>query len=245
MDNSYSNLYIVIPCYGSKEPLSDTLNKIPFDELKNKSCTTNVLIIATPDFNDSVPDLSKLKQIHPNIEMIIEKERGYGRAYKTGFEYLKTKEFEYIITGDADGTYALEDIPSILEQMNGSTNLFMNAGRLKKYKQGAFSRRNLVGNHLLTWGTRVLFLTKMNDSQSGMWIFQKQVLDIINLDKLGNGMEFSAQIKVYAIRNKLIKYDELETNYYPRIGSTPQLRWLKDAVRVAWKTFLFRFKKIN
>jgi len=206
---------------------------------------TKVLIIATPNEEKKLPDLESLRNINSHVKMIVENRRGYGRAYKSGLKYLKSKNPDLIITGDADGTYPLEFLPNLISQTNGKFNEFYNVGRLKNYSKGALSRRNLFGNRLLTWGTRILFLNRMNDSQSGMWLFKKDVLTKIDLDKLGNGMEFSVQIKLYTMRHKQLTYNELESTYYPRVGNTPQLRWFRDAVRVAWKTFLFRFKRIN
>jgi hypothetical protein len=76
----------------------------------------------------------------------------------------------------------------------------------------------------------------VHDSQSGMWVFERQVLSKMRLDS--NGMAFSEEIKIEAIRCKEIGFREISINYSQRVGEKKLQPW-RDGIR----NILFLFKK--
>jgi len=238
---------VLIPSYGIEEPIQHTLNLLADIKLDPKMLS--VIIINTPDERNNRLSIDNFPEYKFNLEVIIEEKNGYGVAYKTGIAYIRDKYMnnnDYIvITSDADGTYSLDLTQELTSIFITSRKDFLTVGRLKLYQSDAFSRRNRLGNILLTWGTELLYFRRITDSQSGMWIFNKKFTELIDLEKLGDGMEFSVQIKLFALGKKEIRYGEIEAPYYPRAGNQPQLRWFKDAIRVALKTFTFRFRRLN
>ena len=207
-----------------------------------------MILICTPNSEGKVLQEKDFEKYKFKVKILIEKRRGYGRAYKSGMENLLDTNLEnnyLVITGDADGTYPFELSNELINIFNLSKLDFLNCGRLKLLQKGSMSFRNLIGNYLLTFGIEVLFLRKINDSQSGMWIFNKKFVEKIMFHKLGDGMELSFQIKVMAIRLKNIVYGETEVPYFKRIGNEPQLRWFRDALRIVFKAIKFRFIKIS
>jgi hypothetical protein len=85
---------------------------------------------------------------------------------------------------------------------------------------------NRVGNWVLSLAAKVLFKTKFNDSQSGMWIFRRRVLRDIMPNS--DGMPFSEEIKVRASLN-VDRVEEVIVPYVRRKGST-KLRILRDGL---------------
>ena len=68
--------------------------------------------------------------------VVDEPRRGYGRAYKTGFEKASG---EYIATLDADMTYPAYEIPSLLEMLEKENLDFITTNRFANMAQGAMS----------------------------------------------------------------------------------------------------------
>ncbi len=61
--------------------------------------------------------------------------------------------------------------------------------------------QNRIGNWILSLTMSVLFFRWVHDSQSGMWVFERQVLSkMCALRDNVNGMAFSEEIKIEAIR---------------------------------------------
>src|SRR3989339_868369 len=81
------------------------------------------------------------------------------------------------------------------------------------------------------YGARVVFnlLSGRNvkDSQSGMWVFKKEVLDKIKLKS--GGMSLSEEIKMEIILHEDIKFLEVPISYNKRVGET-KLRRAKDGL---------------
>jgi hypothetical protein len=82
---------------------------------------------------------------------------------------------------------------------------------------------NQLGNHILTLGTQILFFKAVKDSQSGMWVFKRDCLKHLRLTS--DGMPFSEEIKIEAIRSKHVKFAEHHIKYGDRIGDIKLDKW--------------------
>ncbi len=87
---------------------------------------------------------------------------------------------------------------------------------------------NKIGNGLLTFASLMLFMRGIKDSQSGMWIFKSSIYPL--LDPKSDGMPFSEEIKIAAIRQPEVRFDECHINYHPRIGEVKLDKW-RDGFR--------------
>ena len=160
-----------------------------------------------------------------------EPRRGYGRAYKSGFEAAKG---EIIATLDADCTYPAEDIPSLCDLLLKEGLDFITTNRFASMEEGAMSGMHRFGNKLLTTTSRILFKVKFKDSQSGMWVIRKSILT--ELDIRDDGMPFSEEIKIEAFSK--VHSKEVPIVYRKRVGEVKLSSW-KDG----WKNFKFLWKK--
>jgi hypothetical protein len=88
-------------------------------------------------------------------------------------------------------------------------------------EKGAMRTKHRVGNWVLSTATRLLFRVRVRDSQSGMWVFRRAVLDVIELESLG--MAMSEEIKIEAFRKARAK--EVPITYRVRIGEVKLNSW--------------------
>ena len=70
--------------------------------------------------------------------------------------------------------------------------------------------------------------TGIRDSQSGMWVYRSSVYQKMRLTS--DGMPFSEEIKIEAIRAKDIRFGEYPVNYHPRVGEVKLDKW-RDGLR--------------
>ena len=187
------------------------------------------------DFEVLIVDLSKdrTREIATSkgARVVDEPRRGYGRAYKSGFEAATG---DIIATLDADCTYPAEDIPKLMEMLQAEGLDFITTDRFAAMEEGAMSGMHRFGNKVLTLTSRVLFKVKFHDSQSGMWVFHKECLS--KLDLSDDGMPFSEEIKIEAFRK--LRAKEVPIVYRKRVGDVKLSSW-KDG----WKNFKFLWKK--
>jgi glycosyltransferase involved in cell wall biosynthesis len=145
--------------------------------------------------------------------------RGYGLAYKTGFLAAKG---DFIVTGDADGTYPVELAPQLLATMDERGLDFVSCSRFPLQRWDSMERLNTFGNRAISaWGS-VIHAHYFRDLLSGMWIFRKSVLSELRL--MTNGWNFSAEIKLEAAYKLGKRFAELHIPYQDRVGMTHNVR---------------------
>lgn len=168
--------------------------------------------------------------------VIDEPRRGYGRAYKTGFEKAQG---DIIATLDADCTYPAEDIPGLVKMLDEEELDFITCDRLSKLEKGVMSRKHRLGNWILKVTTNLLFGMHIKDSQTGMWVFRKEILNKIELTS--DGMPLSEEIKIEAW-TKGLKTKEVPIIYRMRKGEVKLQSW-KDGFKNLKFLFRKKFKK--
>jgi len=187
------------------------------------------ILVVDGDSRDETRELAG----RAGAEVIIEPRRGYGRAYKTGFAHATG---EIIATADADLTYPVEDIPELVGVLQEENLDFITTNRFACIEKGAMPLHNRIGNGVLTLTTRLLFGINIHDSQSGMWVFKKDILDglMLRSDK----MSFSEEIKVEACHFARLRYREMPIKYRPRMGEIKLRVW-----RDGFQNLLYLIKK--
>ncbi|MCJ2532735.1 MAG: glycosyltransferase family 2 protein, partial [Candidatus Thermoplasmatota archaeon] len=164
--------------------------------------------------------VDRTKEIATSLGAVVidEPRRGYGRAYRTGFENAKG---DFIATLDADMTYPATDLPGLVDMLDAEGLDFITTNRFARMEKGAMKTKHRVGNWVLSTATRLLFRVRVRDSQSGMWVFRRSVLDVVDLESLE--MAMSEEIKIEAFRKARAK--EVPITYRVRIGEVKLNSW--------------------
>ena len=211
--------------------MGKTIDSINFDYFKKNKWNLEIIVI-DGDSKDKTREIAKKR----GAKIIIEKRKGYGRAYKTG---IPKATGDIIVTGDADATYPFEKIHGYIQLLIDENLDFITTDRFAELKHGSMSIKHYFGNLILATALRVLFLINIRDSQSGMWIFKKEVINKIQpLEDFNDGMPFSEEIKIEMFSNKNVKTKEIPSRLYAREGNV-KLQSFTDG----WKNFKFLFKK--
>jgi glycosyltransferase involved in cell wall biosynthesis len=217
---------VVIPALNEEESIGHVLREIPIGALLSMGYETEVMVID----NGSKDKTGYIARQH-GATVIIQPVRGYGNAYKAGFANASG---DIIATGDADLTYPFEDLPEIIQKMQKENLDFISTDRLKYISSEVMTSSHIFGNKMLTTITKLLFNLPFVDSQSGMWIFRREIWD--ELDVRSSGMPFSQELKIEAhIRG--FKCAEVPIKYRPRTGET-KLSTFKDGSKVLSQIFL-------
>jgi len=208
---------IIIPTLNEANGVRKVINEIPREELRDAGYDVEVIVVdgGSTDGTDKV-----VKELGAHV--VYELKKGYGRAYKTGFSIAKG---DIIVTLDGDASYSPKVIPQLLKIMRDFDLDFITTRRISS--PGAMSLINKVGNLILTLVSKILFRINLEDSQSGMWMFRREVLrDIMPWD---DGMAFSEEIKIKAFLCRKKVY-ECPIPYYRRVGKV-KLKKLRDGIR--------------
>jgi hypothetical protein len=215
-----NRITVVIPCLNEEAGIRDVLEALP-------SFVDEAIVVD----NDSTDRTREVAETHGAI-VVAELNRGYGRAYKKGFAHATG---DIIVTLDGDHSYPVDALSYLLEAFLHSRVGFLSASRLPLLDRNAMGWKNLLGNRMLSIVMSVLCFRWVSDSQSGMWVFRRSAVDKMNL--ISDGMAFSEEIKIEAIRNVDIGFREIFINYSQRRGETKLHIW-RDGFQNLW--FLFR-----
>jgi glycosyltransferase involved in cell wall biosynthesis len=216
---------VVIPALNEEQGIGPVLREIPISRLMDMGYETEVMVVD----NGSKDRTRHIARQH-GATVIIQPVRGYGNAYKAGFANASG---DIIATGDADLTYPFEDLPEIIKTMEQENLDFINTNRLEYVNPEVMTPSHIFGNQVLTGMTKFLFNSPFADSQSGMWIFRREIWE--ELDVRSSGMSFSQELKIEAhIRG--FKCAEVPIKYRIRAGET-KLDTFKDGTRVMLQIF--------
>src|SRR4051794_8792467 len=155
------SLSVVIPCFNEEHGIAAVLKSMP-------DYVDQVIVVD----NNSTDETGRIA-LQLGAEVVFETRKGYGNAYKAGFPRAHG---DIVATADGDGTYPTYSIGPIIEHMLGKNLDFVSASRFPLRNPKAMRFRNVLGNMILTYTTRVLWLRWIADSQSGMWVFRREVL---------------------------------------------------------------------
>jgi len=216
-------LSVIIPTMNEEESIGQVIDSV---RLALSGWDFEILVVDT-NSKDRTREIAAEK----GAVVIEEPRRGYGRAYKTGFE---RSQGEFIATLDADCTYPAEEIPALHKILIDQNLDFITTNRFARLEEGAMSAKHRLGNFALTFTSNLLFRVKIKDSQSGMWVFRREILDRLVLSD--DGMPMSEEIKIEAFRK--VRSLEVPITYRKRVGEVKLSSW-KDG----WKNMKFLFKK--
>ncbi len=163
--------------------------------------------------------------------VIVERRRGYGRAYRTGFAEARG---DVVATADGDATYPVEAIPGLVRDLLAGENDFLSGNRMAFVSRKSMTTEHRIGNWALNAFLRLAYHRflkgiaggTITDSQSGFWVFRREVLDRVKLTQ--DGMALSEELKIETILRGF-RFAEVPIHYGERWGP-PKLQSWRDGL---------------
>ena len=206
---------VIIPCLNEEQGVEQVLEQMPdyVDET----------IVVDNGSTDQTAQVAKSF----GAKVIREDVRGYGRAYKKGFANATG---DIIITLDGDHSYPVDALSYLLSAFEHLGVDFLNASRFPVRDAQSMSFKHRFGNWVLSVTTSLLFFRWVRDSQSGMWVFRRSILDKIRLES--DSMPFSEDV----IRSRACgcSEDRFSTRSVWSLTacrSRKRLRWKQSSIR--------------
>jgi len=210
---------VIIPCYNEADSISKVLKRLP----------NNVEAIVID--NNSTDDTAKIAS-QLGAKVYRETTQGYGAAIKHG---LRKAQGDILVVLDGDGQYPAEAIPDLVNTLEQEKLDFISAARFPLQDKTALPFIRRFGNWCFNLAVKIICGLKLQDSQSGMWVFRRSVLEKINPQH--DDMPFSEEIKILAAKNKEIAFAEKPISYAARTGSSKLVPW-----KHGWMNLKFLFQ---
>jgi glycosyltransferase involved in cell wall biosynthesis len=217
------SITVIIPCLNEEQGIRRVLESMP-------EFVDEVIVVDnnSTDRTHQVATALGAKVIHERV-------RGYGRSYKRGFADATG---DLIVTLDGDHSYPVDAISYLLEAFLHLNVDFLNASRFPVRDRNSMSFKHKIGNLILSIAMSALYLRWVRDSQSGMWVFRRSILAGMKLE--ADGMAFSEEIKIEALKSSTITFGEISILYTSRLGEIKLNPW-RDGIQNLWFLVKKRF----
>jgi polyisoprenyl-phosphate glycosyltransferase len=204
---------IIIPAYNEQDAISSVIERI-----KKLPIDAEILVVddgSTDKTMESAQQAGAIVFRRPgNI--------GYGKSIKDGLRHCK---HDTVVITDADGTYPIESIPTLLEKYTEGYDMVVGARKGAHYWSSPLKSAFRILLQIL-----VEFVTgkKIPDINSGLRVFSKKTAQQYE-HELCDTFSFTTTITlVYFLTKHTILY--LPISYEKRIGKS-KVRHIKDGLR--------------
>jgi len=214
---------VIIPCLNEEQGIGKILQAMP-------EFVDEVIVVD----NNSTDRTAQVAQ-DLGAKVIREEVRGYGRSYKRGFAAATG---DLMVTLDGDHSYPVDALSYLIEAFLHLDVDFLNASRFPVRDRKAMSFKHKLGNLMLSLAMSMLYLRWVRDSQSGMWVFRRSILAEMKL--VSDGMAFSEEIKIEALKINRKGFAELSILYSSRLGEIKLNPW-RDGIYNLWFLLKKRF----
>ena len=219
------SITVVIPCLNEEQGIEQVLSRMP--------AFVDQVIVVDNGSTDRTSEIAR----RFGAQVIREDVRGYGRSYRKGFAHATG---DLIVTLDGDHSYPVDAISYLLEAFLHLEVDFLNASRFPVRDRRAMSLKHKIGNLILSLALSLLYLRWVRDSQSGMWVLRRSILREMSLE--ADGMAFSEEIKIEALKNPRIRFGEISILYSSRLGEKKLNPW-RDGLHNLYFLLKKRFRR--
>jgi len=173
---------ILIPAYNAGQTLGAVLEKI-------RPLTMDVIVVD----DGSVDQTKRVALEHGVLLLEHPSNLGKGTALRTGFQHVLQKDYQVVITLDADGQHDPSEIPSLLRIFQSIKPDILIASRAMEFDRMTFLRR--FWNRLGVKAVARLCHADITDSQSGFRLIRTEILKGVSLLTSGYETELELLIK--------------------------------------------------
>jgi len=162
--------------------------------------------------------------------------KGKGNAIIEAFAII---EQPYVLMLDGDGTYNPKDAEKMLIPLFSGFDQVI-GDRLINAEEGAFSRLNLFGNHMVNYLFKVAHSHDLHDILSGYRAFTRSAIHQMNLKQ--KGFEIETEISVESVRNGQ-RVMVVPVKYSRRPGTVTKLSPFHDGIKIV--STIYRLARMN
>jgi dolichol-phosphate mannosyltransferase len=206
-----ANSLLLIPTYN------EVLNiETLIEEIRSTFPALQILVIDDNSSDGTAETINQLMISDNKIELLSRPEKmGLGNAYRAGFAWGVSKDFEYFIEMDADHSHRVIDLEKLLGQAD-KYDLTIGSRWIKGGQIIGWAKHREILSRFGSGYSRILLGLKTRDCTSGFRVFSRRALESIKLDDLeSNGYGFQVETLYRALQAGL-KVGEVPITFIER-----------------------------
>ena len=224
---------ILIPAYNPTPAMAETAK-----QLFERGFT--VLIVndgSSPGYSDIFLESEKYAEI-----IGYEKNGGKGAALKYGFRHIMThmrRQYNYVITCDADGQHAVGDIIKVNALLHVKGNIVIGSRDFS----GDVPFRSRLGNTLSRFAYTIETSRYIRDNQSGLRGFETSYCEWL-LGIKGEKYDYEINVLMYAAKQNIPVYETTIETIYIENNRSSHFDPVRDTLRLHAKMLMASFPSI-
>lgn len=217
---------VVIPSLNEGKVIGDTIKRV-FEAFQKYNINGECIVMDSS--TDETPEIAK--RLGAKVYRIPKK--GLGYAYIESMKYIKG---DYIIMGDADGTYDFMEMGRFIDKLNEGYDFVMGTRLKGNIHKGAMPwSHRYIGTPALTRFINIFFKTKISDCNSGLRALTMSAFERMKLES--HSWEYASEM---VIKSALcdMKMTEIPVSLLPdKKGRKPHL----NPFDAGWKNLRYIF----
>jgi dolichol-phosphate mannosyltransferase len=231
---SVRGLTILLPTLNEAQSLPTVVDALPLGRLRENGWSPRI-VVADGKSTDGTIELAK----DLGLEVIVQSlGAGKGFGMREAFARFLASGDDCLVMLDPDGTYDPADVARMLTHLDDGGYDVVIGSRLRgDIREGAMSRFNYIGNHILTWTAVALYHLYISDVCTGYWAFNRDAIKRMQL----NSKAFEIEAEMYtACAHERLLLGEIPIRYDSRLGGDTKLGSVGDGARILRKLLVRR-----
>jgi len=213
---------VVIPTLNEAKAIGMVI-----DEIIQAGIPPDNILVVDGGSIDGTREIAESK----GVKVVIQDGKGKSDAIKSSIKYINT---EIAVFMDGDYTYPANHIKELVKMVKNGYNLAIG---WRHPEPGAQGKLYSLGNRILTRIFNLIFSTNLHDVLSGMYAIRREILQELNYESKGFGIESEIAAHVASTGGRI---GEVPIKYRKRIGEKKLsvkhgLNILVDIIRLAWR----------
>lgn len=176
---------VVIPSLNESKVIEGTIRRV-FEAFERFKVRGECIVMDSS--TDETPEIAE--RLGAKVYLIPKK--GLGFAYIESLKYIKG---DYVVMGDADGTYDFLEMGRFIDKLNDGYHFVMGTRLKGNIHKGAMPwSHRYIGTPILTRIINIFFKTNISDSNSGLRALTKTAFEAMKLES--HGWEYASEMVI-------------------------------------------------
>lgn len=185
MSRSEERFCVIVPGYNEGECIAEVVRGIL------QHCP-NVVVV-----DDGSTDSTAVEAEAAGAHVVKhEQNRGKGMALESGFRHAAERDYDFVVTMDADGQHAPDDVPVLVNEYVKTGKPVIIGSRMGNPANMPLVRR--LTNRFMSWLLSREMKQTVPDTQSGFRLYRADVLGLIATESRGYAAESECLLRLAA-----------------------------------------------